>query len=170
MFTDTELEPQVFSNVDISNTTAYVVFYNNSNKPKTTITLTNLSKNVIRVNYIVNNESITHEISAGVVNFTSKNVPYMLIQPVNIWSTSSGNLTHIRNSAVFAGNVTNDIQITVSDPFKDYTISKFEYSEIEYSGADSVFSPIFTFVAFICVILVAGVALQIRRGLKWQIR
>jgi hypothetical protein len=119
-FYDTDTAPILFSYPDLK-------FKVEKQKNINIISMVQNGFGIISSTISTDNGSITNYKSAGIINYTQKNVPYMELIPVNIWKQEGHEVSRYGND-VLVENVSN-YSIRYSTPFVSYTIENLTKSE-----------------------------------------
>ncbi len=163
-FVDTEIAPKIFPSSDYSNVSVYVVIYNNSVSPKTTLKVLNIPENTISINYTYDNESITHYTGIATQEYTDKNCPYMQINSTDIWK-GEGNLSQFNGFVIIPSMnySTVNLTVTVNDPYEAHIVDNVTVYEVKWHGAKDTFSSLLLTFVTIIGIFILGVVVQLRR-------
>lgn len=160
---DVELLP-ISYNDDFGNVSLNVVVYNNSVSPKTTVYTYGVPVNTVSINYTYENDSIIHYLYSAQKEYTSKNVPYMNLSSIDIW-TDDSNLSRYGDIVVIPTcNFSIDsMNVTVTSPYDSYRIDNVTLSNVSWSGAGDTFSSFFILFVGICMIFIIGIYFNLRR-------
>lgn len=166
VFKDTELVPNIFTSPDYNHTYLDIVIYNNSIQPKTSVRVVEYPEDVIAVNYSYGNESIMHCLAVASIEYTPKNVAYMYLQDVDVW-TCECNITHFDEFVIIptANFTETNLTVTCSDPYNEVEITNSTVTNITYTGMEDSISSLFWAVLVIVAIFLCGAAYLILRGL-----
>jgi hypothetical protein len=154
--TDTETVPLSF-NFTAENIAANVTVYNNTFAPKTLIQLPCMP-GVMQVNYSYDNHTITHTRMIGRVERTDKNVEFVNMSLVDMWSRPSGPLSHIGDIVVIRGSnfSTDRLDVLVSTPYQTVEVADFNETTINYSAAQSV-HPALYYIMSLFIVLISAI-------------
>jgi hypothetical protein len=159
--TDTEKVPLSF-NFTAENIAANVTVYNNTFAPKTLIQLPCMP-GVMQVNYSYDNHTITHTRMIGRVERTDKNVEFVNMSLVDMWSRPSGPLSHIGDIVVIRGSnfSTDRLDVLVSTPYQTVEVADFNETTINYSAAQSV-HPALYYIMSLFIVLISAIYFNIK--------
>jgi len=156
-FIDTEIAPKTFISSDYSNVSVDVVIYNNTVSPKTSLKVINIPKTAISIDYMYENDTISHILSVGAQKYTIKNCPYMQI-------LSQFNGFVIIPSMNYS---TDNLTVTVNGPYEAHIVDNVTVYEVKWHGAKDTFSSLLLpFVAIIGIFII-GSLVQLRR-FRWH--
>jgi hypothetical protein len=159
--TDTETVPLSF-NFTAENTAVNVTVYNNTFAPKTLIQLPCMP-GIMQVNYSYDNHTITHIRMTGLVERTDKNVEFVNMSLIDLWSRPSGPLSHIGDIVVVRGSnfSTDKMDVAVSTPYQTVKVTDFNETTINYSAARSV-HPALYYIMSIFIVLISAIYFNIK--------
>lgn len=165
VFKDTELVPNIFTSPNYNHTYLDIVIYNNSIQPKTSVRVVEYPEDVMVINYTYDNESIIHYLAVASIEYTPKNVAYMYLQDVNVW-TCECNITHFDEFIIIptANFTETNLTVTCSDPYNEVEITNYTVANITYTGMEDSISSLFWAVLVIVAIFICGAVYLICRG------
>ena len=163
-FADIELAPKTFISSDYSNVSVDVVVYNNTVSPKTTLKVLNIPQTVISVDYMYENDTISHFLGVGAQKYTIKNCPYMQINSTDVWK-GEGNLSQFNGFVIIPSMnySTDNLTVTINDPYEAHIVDNVTVYEVKWHGMKNTFSSLLLLFVAIVGIFIVGSYYQIRR-------